>query len=267
MDKLSLLNFNSVMPVIKMLLILIIGHFAVKYILKLIQKALTKSNVDISLSRFCIKATNIILHILIILSALNSIGISTTGILAAFSAAAIAVSLALKDSLSNVAGGILLLISPRFVTGDYISAGGREGNVLGVDLLHTKIRTLDGKIVNIPNGVLINEYIINFSKEPRRRVDIVFPIAYEADVELAKKVAMEVMSENKMVLLEPEPPFARISGYSDSSVNLLIRAWCDTPNYWSVHFDLTEKIRKELGAKGIEIPFNQLDVHIKNENN
>ena len=258
-------KYSDLEPFIKAILILIIGHFAVVYILKLIQKALTKSNVDKSLARFCTKAANIILHILIILSALNSIGISTTGILATFSAAAIAVSLALKDSLSNVAGGILLLISPRFVTGDYISAGGQEGSVLSVDLLHTKIRTIDGKVVNIPNGVLINEYITNFSCEERRRVDLIFPIPYEADVDAAKKAAQEVMKNNKMVLSEPEEPFARVGSYGDSAVNLFVRAWCDTKNYWSVRFDLTEQIRAKLEENGVDIPFNQLDVHIKNE--
>ena len=253
------------LPVLKMLAILVVGHFAVVYLLKFVRRAIEKSKIDTSLGHFFAKAINIILHIFILLSALSAIGISTSGIIAAFSAAAVAVSLALKDSLGNVAGGILLLLSPRFVTGDYIAAGGKEGTVLGVDLLHTKIRTLDGKLVNIPNGVLINEYIVNYSAEEKRRVDLRFPISYHADVNKAKSVALEVMENNAMILSEPDKPFARIESYGDSAVNLLVRAWCKTSDYWSVHFDLNEQIREKLEENGIEIPFNQLDVHIKNE--
>jgi len=256
--------FKAALPFCKMLAILIIGHFLVVYILKLVRHAIEKSKIDKSLGHFFVKAINIILHIFIVLSALSAIGISTSGIIAAFSAAAVAVSLALKDSLGNVAGGILLLLSPRFVTGDYIAAGGKEGTVLGVDLLHTKIRTVDGKLVNIPNGVLINEYIVNYSAEDKRRVELVFPVPYDIDINVAKKAALEVMESNEMVLSEPEKPFARVDSYGDSAVNLLVRAWCETKNYWSVRFDLNEKIREKLAENDIEIPFNQLDVHIKN---
>lgn len=260
----NILTMDMAIPVIKTLLILIIGHFAVVYILKWTRKALLKSSVDESLIRFCIKVINVVLHIFIILSALNSVGVSTNGIVATFSAAAIAISLGLKDSLNNVAGGILLILSPCFATGDYISANGESGNVLRVDLLHTRIQTLDGKIVSIPNGVLINQSIVNFTANGIRRVDLSFPIPYETDVEVAKNAALSVLKSNEMVLSSPDAPFARVQSYGDSAVNLSVRAWCDGKNYWTVYFDLTENIRKEFAKNGIEIPFNQLDVHIKN---
>ena len=262
---LSSINLNVAMPFIKMLLILVLGHFAVVYILKWTRKALLKSNVDKSLARFCEKVINIVLHIFIVLSALNSIGVSTNGIIAAFSAAAIAVSLGLKDSLGNVAGGILLIISPCFATGDYISANGESGNVLSIDLLHTRIKTIDGKIVSIPNGVLINQSIVNFSGNGVRRVDLIFAVPSDKDVELAKRSAMEVLKNNKMVLSAPEEPFVRVQNYAESAVELAVRAWCKAENYWSVYFDLTENVRAKFTENGIEIPFNQLDVHIKNE--
>ena len=261
---LSSINLNTAMPIIKILLILVVGHFAVVYILKWTRKALQKSNVDESLARFCAKVINIVLHIFIVLSALNSIGVSTNGIIAAFSAAAIAVSLGLKDSLSNVAGGILLIISPCFSTGDYISANGESGNVLSIDLLHTRIQTVDGKIVNIPNGVLINQSIVNYSRNGVRRVDLLFSVPYDIDVEIAKRLAQEVLKNNKMVLSKPDEPFARVMNYGDSAVELAVRAWCSAENYWAVYFDLTEQVRAKLAENGIEIPFNQLDVHIKN---
>ena len=252
-------------PFVYMVLILLIGHFIIVYALKAIGKAFNKSNHHKSLVKFFLKTINIVLHLLIILSALNSIGVSTTGIVATLSAAVFAVSVALKDSLSNVAGGILLLLSPRFSTGDYISAGGNEGNVVLIDLLHTDIKTLDGKTVSIPNGVLINQSVVNYSREPVRRVDITFPVPYDCDVKEAKKAALKRVSEHPYVLDSPDAPFVRVQSYGDSSVNIIVRAWCETKNYWDVMFGLTEQVRDAFLEKNIEIPYNQLDVHIKND--
>lgn len=250
-------------PFAKMLLILVIGHIIIVYIQKLFRHSLDKSKLDPSLIRFTDKAINIILHLLLVISALTTIGVSTTGLVAAFSAVAVGVSVALKDSLSNVAGGILLLISPRFSTGDYISVSGDEGTVIGVDLLHTTILTIDNKQVSIPNGILINSHIINYSRENNRRVDLLFPISYEADINKAKQLAIDTIENHPLTLREPEEPFARVKSYGDSAVNLLTRAWCKTENYWDVYYDLTENIREAFEENGISIPFNQLDVHIK----
>lgn len=202
------------------------------------------------------------LYIFVVVAGLNSIGVSTSGIVAALSAGAVAVAVALKDSLSNVAGGILLLLSPRFATGDYIAAGGDEGTVLTVDLLHTTVLTFDKRQVSIPNGVLINSHITNYSREESRRVEVNFPISYEADMETAKRVASETIGNHPLVLTDPEP-FVRVGGYEDSSVKLVIRVWCKTEDYWTVYYDLMEQIRVAFDKNGIEIPFNQLDVHIK----
>lgn len=250
-------------PFIKMLLILVIGHFLIVYLQRVVGRSLNKRKLDPSLIRFTHKSVNIVLHLFVIISALTAIGVSTTGLIAAFSAVAVGVSVALKDSLSNVAGGILLLLSPRFSTGDYICAGGDEGNVISVDLLHTTIRTIDSKQISIPNGVLINSHIINYSCEKKRRVDIVFPVSYEADVKRAKQLAMEVLKNHPLTLDEPEAPFVRVRSYGDSAVNLLTRVWCKTDDYWDVFFDLTENIREVFEESGICIPYNQLDVHIK----
>lgn len=250
-------------PFVSMLLILLVGHLVIVYLLKLMRKAMNKPKFDPSLVKFLSKALNIALHIIVLLSALSAIGVSTTGLVAALSAAVVGVAVALKDSLNNIAGGILLLLSPRFLTGDYISVSGDEGTVLSVDLLHTTVRTKDGRQVSIPNGTLINSHITNFSREEKRRVDLKFQIPYDADAEKAKKIALDVISSHPLVLNEPEVPLSRILEYSDSSVNLITRVWCLTPDYWTVYFDLTEQVRTEFEKNGIEIPFNQLDVHIK----
>ena len=182
--------------------------------------------------------------------------------LAALSAVAVAVSVALKDSLSNVAGGILLLISPRFVSGDYILAGGDEGTVERVDLLHTTMRTIDNKVVSIPNGVLINSHITNYTRESKRRVDITFSISYEADIENVKSIIRNVLKNHPLVLNEPDEPMVRVMKYSDSAVEVITRSWCNTPDYWTVYFDLMENVRGELERNGITIPYNQIDVHV-----
>lgn len=254
-------TLKTAWPVIEAILILVIGHFAVRYLLKLLRKTLEKSKLDQSLDKFIIKALNIVLHVLLVIAALSAIGVSTTGVIAVLSAAAVAVSVGLKDSLSNVAGGILLLISPRFKTGDYIEAGGDEGTVLSVDLLHTTVLTVDSRQVSIPNGILVNSHITNYSCEDKRRVDIEFNIPYEADVEKAKKTVLETIMRHELSLKTPEP-FVRVSGYNDSAVKIITRTWCKTDDYWNLYFDLTEQIRAALKENSIEIPYNHLEVHI-----
>lgn len=251
-----------VTPLVRMLLILIIGHLIVSIILKFVKGALQKSKFDVALDRFIVKALNIVLHVMVIIAALDAVGVSTTGAVAALSAAAAAVALALKDSLNNVAGGILLLIVPRFKTGDYIAADGDEGVVLDIDLLHTLIRTGDGRQVSIPNGVLLNSHITNYSRETRRRVDITFQIAYESDTETAKAIINKKILEHPLVLTDSEP-FVRVHSYAESAVNIVSRSWCNNADYWTVYFDLIEKVRDEFDKNGISIPYNQLDVHIK----
>lgn len=251
-------------PLIKMILILIAGRFVIAFIMKIITKALDKSKLDSSFAAFLSKTVRIIMNILIILSALNSIGISTTGILAAMSAAAVAVAVSLKDSLSNVAGGILLLISPRFATGDYIEADGNGGTVLSVDLLHTTIRTPDNRQISIPNGILVNSHITNYSIEDTRRVDMTFSVAYESDADLAVEIIKKAMTSHPAVIDEPAEPMVRVHSYSESSVKIVARAWCKSSDYWDVYFDLTEQARRALEENNIYFPYNQLDVHIKN---
>lgn len=256
-------------PYISSLLILVIGHLVIVYIVYLLKKILSRSPLDASLIKFIRKSAKIILHIILLLMLLSSLGISTTGLLTALSAVAVGVGVALKDSLSNIAGGILLLVSPRFVTGDYIESEGDGGTVLNVDLLHTTVRTPDGRQVSIPNGVLINSHIVNYSREKYRRFELNFSIPYKADVEKAKDLALQTVTKHPLVEKEePDKPFVRVGGYEEGAVRITIRAWCESQNYFTAYFDLLESIRLVFQENGIEIPFKQLDVHIHEcENN
>ncbi len=256
---------NFLLPILKMAGILLVGYFLIRVIKKILTRAFRKSKLDPSLVKYSIKAITVLLYVFVILAALDALGVSTGGVVAALSAGAVAVGIALKDSLSNVAGGLWLLFSPRFSTGDYIAAGGDEGTVTSVEILHTTLQTPDAKIVSIPNGALINSHIINYTQNNQRRVDITFPIPYEADVNLAKQVAYDTIMDHPLILTEPAEPFVRIHSYGDSAVNLVTRVWCKNENYWTLYFDLIENIREAFVEKGIEIPYSQLDVHIKNE--
>ena len=249
-------------PYLKMALILAAGYFIIMYIVKLLKKGFGKSKLDASLAKFITKTIKVILYFFVIIMALNSIGVSTTEIVTMLSLAAAALTVVLKDSISNVMGGILLLVSPRFSTGDYISVGNDEGTVVSVDLLHTTVVTYDKRQISIPNNVLINSNITNYTREKTRRVDLVFPISYEADPNTAKNAALEAVQNNPLALAEPEP-FIRVKGYGDSSVELAVKVWCKTEDYWTVYFDLTEEIRAAFDRNDVSIPFNQLDVHIK----
>lgn len=255
--------WKIIAPFLKAGIILVVGHFLIVYLIKIVEKAFIKANLDISLTRFLKKTINIVLHVIIILSALSAIGISTTGLLAALSAGAVAVALALKDSLGNIAGGILLLIMPRFATGDYIKVAGDEGTVESVDLMHTTLLTIDSRKVIIPNGVLMNSQIINFSCEEKRRVDINFFVSYKSDIEKVKSVILETINSHPLVINEPDVPFARVVSYEESSINIATRSWCKTADYWTVYFDLIEQTKAQFDKNGIEIPYKQIDVNIK----
>ena len=255
---------SSILPkLIGTVVIVIGGWIAIGIITKITRNALTraKTKLDISLINFFVTTVNICLKVLIILSALTNLGISTTGLIAAFSAVAVAISLALKDSLGNIASGIVILISRPFSTGDLIDAGGNLGTVAKIDMIHTTLRTPDNRLVVIPNGQLMNMTITDYSKEATRRMDLTFGISYDDDPEKAKAIIMDTVKAHPMALSDPEP-FVRVSEHADSAVIITLRVWCETGNYWALHFDLLEQVRTAFDKNGISIPYNQLDVHV-----
>lgn len=252
------------MMLLKAAVILVAGHYLTVLVINIMKRSFKKIEVDVSLEKFLCKTVNIVLHVIIILSALNALGISTTGLLAALSAAAVAVALALKDSLSSIAGGIILLLTKRFKTGDFIEINGEKGNVLQIDMMHTVLKTLDNRHVVIPNGVVVNSQIVDYSSEETRRLDLVFSVSYENDIKKAEDIIISVLSADGRVLEKPEPPFARVCEYAASSVDIAVQAWCKIADYLPLKFDLLEEVRKAFDENGITIPYNQLDVHITN---
>ena len=241
------------------------GHFLIKLIAKLLDKTLTRFNLDPSLVSFLENCSKVTLYVILFLVLLSTLGIPTAGIIAAFSACAAAVALALKDSLSNIASGITLLFTRPFATGHFIQIGDESGTVEKIDLMHTKLCTPDNKHIIVPNGQMATSEVINYSVEAFRRVDLVFNVGYDNDVERAKEVIMSLIRKHPASVLDDETkePFVRVSGYLDSSIKITGRVWAKTEDYWTVYFDILEAAKGEFDKAGITIPYNQLDVHIR----
>lgn len=250
---------------LKAVFFLVIGYAAARILSAMLKKALTRCSVDISLTKFLCSAVRIFVYIIAIISALGILGIPTTGLIAGMSAVAVAISLALKDSLSSLSAGIFLLITRPLMTGEVVKVQDYLGTVKEIKLIHTIIRTLDGNDVIIPNSTIIGSTVINYSREDVRRIDHVFSISYDNDPELAKSVMLKTVLRNERILKmpqAPEEPFAKVSAYAASSVDITLRVWCKSSDYWDLYFELLESIRREFDKNGISIPYNQLDVHI-----
>lgn len=253
-----------VYPVIKIVAVIVIGFILASVAKSVIQKSLEKSKFDVSLVRFLARSAHIAIIIITLISALGVLGIPTTGLIAGLSALAAAIALALQGSLSNIAGGIFILMTRPFKTGDFVEINGDSGTVKDIQLIHTVLLTTDNKEIIMPNGVVVNSTVTNYSSEEKRRVDLVFSISYDSDARLAEDIIYRTAMAHTFTITDPDVPFVRESAHSSSSIEITTRVWCKAENYWTLHFDLIEKVREEFVKNGITIPFNQLDVNIKN---
>ena len=243
------------------LVILVVCLVMVKLLLRAVDKLLVRSGVDRSLHSFLKAAIKAVLLFLTVLIVAGSLGISVTSLIAVLSVAGLAVSLAVQNSLANVAGGIQLLTSKPFQAGDYVEAGGVAGTVNNVGIFYTKINTPDNKLIQIPNSQIASEQIINYTTEPQRRVDLTVTASYDAPLETVKKAIGEVVAAHPLALDTPEP-FVRVSNYGDSAIEYTIRVWCATADYWTVYFDLKEQIKAAFDKTGVEMTYPHLNVHM-----
>lgn len=247
------------------ILIIIIGRWISKRISRLLGRLLEKNNVDVTLVRFVENLTYYALIVVVLIAAVGQLGINTTSFLTIVGAAGLAIALALKDSLSNFAAGVMLTLFRPFRVGDFVEAGGVTGTVQGITIFNTVLNTPDNQKVIIPNGIITSDVITNVTANDTRRVDLVIGISYSDDIAKAKKIVSDLLQKEKRVLLDPAPVIA-VSELADSSVNLVVRPWVKTGDYWTVRFDLTEEIKNSFDEAGISIPFPQQDVHLFNEN-
>lgn len=250
---------------------LVIGLFVLFILFKIInviskkfKKRMEKKNKDKTITSVIYQILRKGLKILAILVFLGYVGIDTAGIGTVIASLGVGIGLALQGSLSNFAGGIVILILRPFKIDDYIEAQGEGGTVENIGIFYTTLVTPDNKIVMIPNGTLANGTMTNYSAKELRRVDFNFSISYDADVEKAKRVIWDVIINTKNVLDEPSP-FVRLKEYGSSAVDITTRVWVKNADYWTVYFDMMESIKEEFAKANIEIPYNQLDVHVKNK--
>ncbi|GEK91580.1 mechanosensitive ion channel family protein [Alkalibacterium kapii] len=239
---------------------LLVGLAVIKVLVNFISKQITKSKLDESLKPFIVSVINIGLKLVLVVSVVGILGVPTASFVAILGSFGLALGLAFQGSLSNLAGGVLLLTMRPFKVGDYIDGAGYSGTVKAIQILYTELVTPDNKMIYVPNGNLSNSGIVNYSVHETRRADFVFGVGYEADNQHVLKTLQAIVSEHPDVLLDPEP-FIRLSGHGDSAVEYTVRVWTKAEDYWVVHFDIMETVKTKFDEENISIPYPQMDVH------
>lgn len=247
--------------IIGALLIFIIGKWLARRIADLLATLMKKNNVDLTLVNFLKNLTYYILVVLVVVAAVGRLGVNTTSFLTIIGAAGLAIGLALKDSLSNFAAGVMLVLFRPFTIGDVVSTAGITAKVEKITIFNTLFCTADNQLVIVPNNKIISDIITNINAKDTRRIDLVVGISYTDDMVQTKDVLERLAKEDSRVLTDPETTVA-VAELADSSVNLVFRPWVKTADYWAVRFDLTENIKNALDEAGISIPFPQQDVHL-----
>ncbi len=253
-----LLNYGGKLTLA--LLTLLIGWWLINTLTRKVGRLLDRRNVDRALNGFIGSLAGIVLKVLLLVSVASMVGVETTSFIAVIGAAGLAIGLALQGSLANFAGGVLIMLFRPFRAGDWIEAQGVSGSVDNIEIFHTTLKTADNKVVIVPNGSLSNGHITNYSRESKRRADINLGIDYSSDIKKAREVLLQIAADSR-VHRDPEP-VVFVTGLGDSAVDLSLRVWVDTADYWPVTFGFTELAKERLTEAGIGIPFPQRVVHL-----
>jgi small conductance mechanosensitive channel len=243
------------------LVTLLAGWWLINTLTHKVGRVLTQRDVDQALHGFTRSLASMSLKVLLLISVASMIGVETTSFIAMIGAAGLAIGLALQGSLANFAGGVLIMLFRPFHIGDWIEAQGVSGSVDSIQIFHTVLKTADNKVVVVPNGSLSNGHITNYSREPKRRIDIALGIDYASEIKVARHVLLQI-AQDPRVLRDPEPQVV-VTGLGDSAVNLVLRIWVASENYWPVTFAFTEQAKERLIEAGVEIPFPQRVVHLR----
>lgn len=243
------------------LLTLLVCLVAVKLACRFASRLLSRLPLEQTLAKFLYSALRVVLYCLTGIIVAGKLGIPSSSLVTLLGVAALAVSMAMQSTLSNLAGGLNLLITKPFLVGDYVEAGGNQGTVQSIGLVYTKVNTIDNKCISIPNSDISSARIINYSTEGRRRVDLVFSASYDAPVEAVKNALLEIIQRHPAALEEPEP-FVRLSAYRESCIDYTIRVWCSNEDYWTLYYDLLEDAKRAFDENGIEMTYNHLNVHL-----
>ena len=253
-----------ILMVIVALIIFFVGKKIIKLLIKLIKKSFARTNLDEGVNRFLVSVINIMLHIILVIIIAGFLGLETTSLAALVGSAGLAIGLSLQGSLANFAGGVLILILKPFVLGDYIAAEGAEGTVTHIDIFYTRLLTIDNRLVVIPNGKLSNAVITNVTNEPVRRVELSIGIEYKEDIDKVKDILNKLAKDDDMVLYDRGVDIY-VDSFGASAVMIGFRVWTKQEDYWQVKWNMQENIKKEFDRCGISIPFDQLDINIRND--
>lgn len=262
-DWLSVLSTLSLPTILATVVIFLVGYVLIKYAAKLLDKLLGRNEkIDPSIRDIIVNVVRILLLFLLLLTCADKLGLPTSSIITLLGTFGLAFSLAMQSSLSNLAGGLFILGSKPFETGDYIDVPGAEGTVSRIGFIHTTLTTVDNKQIHVPNSTITGSIVTNYSQCATRRVDLTIPVSYGCSLEQAKQVIEDVIARDDRVLQEPAAPFVRVWNLGASSVEIMVRVWCSADDYWELRSWLLENIKNQLDSSGIAIPYTQLQVHM-----
>ena len=260
------MNSKLVSQIVGSIIILILGLIAIKIVERVLRKGLKRSKLDGVLHTFIINTAKVILYIVLLVTVLGQLGVKTTTFITMLGACGAAIALALKDSLSNFAGGILIIVNKPFVKGDLIDACGVSGKVEKIDLLYSTLITGDNKVISIPNGSLAADVVVNYSEANLRRIDCKFGIGYDADIAQAKSIIASIIEKSPLLLSDPEPVIG-VTNHGDNAVELDVFVWCKTDDYHPARYGLYEDVKNAFDANGVSIPYPQVVVHFEGKQN
>ena len=253
MEKIQEMLTNAGGSIVLSIVVAIVGFFLIKYLMKLLHKVKSIEKLDQTTARFMLNCIKWLLYTMLIIAVISILGVPMAQVIAVLASAGLAVGLALQGALSNLAGGILLMIMRPFKVGDFVDAAGASGVVQSINLFYTVILTIDNKRVTVPNGSLMNSNVTDFTAEPLRRVDLVFSCAKSEKPAEIQRCILDAVGGSAFALQEPAP-FAHISGGTNEAMEFTVRVWCKTENYWDLYFELNQLIVEAFAAKGVQAP-------------
>ena len=262
----AILNYSvgnfTVGKILSAVLVFVICYVIQRLLCRLLDRLLSRISMDVTLRKILRFAVKLVLWFITAMIVIETLGVSVTSMLAAFSVVGLAASLAVQDSLANLASGIMLLISKPFKIGDYVEIDDVSGTVSIISLIHTKLKTVDNKIIYVPNSKVIDTKIINYTEQEKRLVDLNIDVSYDAPIEEVRRSLLASVEAVGMFTDEPDPPFAAIQKFDESSISYVLRAWVKTADYWSARYRLLEQIKTDFDARGIEMTYPHMNIHI-----
>lgn len=257
---------NPITRVILCLIILCVGWKLIGWSVKKLSKSKLADKADPTLHKFINGAIIVVLRVILLACVVGTMGVQTASITTVIASAGAAIALALQGGLSNIAGGITIMVLRPFSLGDFITVAGESGTVVDINLFYTRLKTPDNRHITVPNASAANSVVTNVSIEQCRRVDFTFGVAYGTDTELVRQTLLEIADKHELVMKEEgKEPFCRLTNFGDSSIDFVLRVWTKNADYWTVNFDIKEAVKTAFEQKGIEIPFPQRDIHIINK--